>query len=331
MSRARYYAFRTAQTVVMLWLALTLLFFLFRLMPGDYTSQMLFHGASPEQVEQFREDWGLNDPLYVQYFNFAVNLLQGDAGTSIQYRIPVWEFVNMRIFNTFILVAPGITVAYIIGSIYGLIAGMNRGSVIEKYGIVPIIFLGAFPSFVTAIFLVVIFSGWLGWFPSGGLMDHATRDAYRDAGWWRPYLTTNFLMHYTLPFTAVLCRYLLLPSLVMRNSVVEVQGQGFSFYNRVTGIPMIRRFRHIAKHASLPVITLYPVSMTQAIGGLVLIEVVFNWPGIGHALVEGVLARDIPVVQFVFFLIAAFIIIANFVVDIIYGIIDPRISIDDSG
>lgn len=329
MSKVRYYAFRTLQTVFMLWLALTLLFFLFRMMPGDFTSRMLFNGASPEQVEQFREQWGLNDPLYVQYWRYLINLLQGDAGTSIQYRIPVWEYVKMKIFHTFILVAPGVTVTYIIGSVYGVVAGMNRGSLLEKYGLVPIIFLGAFPSFVTAIFLVVIFAGWLGWFPSGGLIDHATRNTYRGASWWRPYFTTNFLMHYTLPFTAVVFRYLLVPSLVMRNSVVEVQGQGFSFYNRITGLPKFNQFRHIAKHASLPVITLYPVSLTQAIGGLVLIEVVFNWPGIGNALVQGVLSRDIPVVQFVFFLIAAFIIIANFVVDIIYGVIDPRISLGE--
>ncbi len=328
MSRARYYAFRTLQTVLMLWIAATLLFFLFRAMPGDFTDQMLFAGADPEVVEQFREDWGLNDPLYVQYWRYITNLATGDAGMSLEYRVPVWEYVKMRLFNSFILIAPGITAAYIIGSIYGLIAGMNRGSLVEKYGIVPIIFLGAFPSFVTAIFLIVIFASWLGWFPTGGIITADTRRLFADAPWWRRYLTGDFLWHAVLPFTAVICRYLFLPSLIMRTSVFEVQGQGFTFYNRITGLPKFNRFRHIAKHASLPVITLYPVSMTRAIGGLVLIEIVFNWPGIGAALVDGVLARDYPVVQFVFFLIAAFIIIANFVVDIVYGIIDPRISVE---
>lgn len=328
MSRIRYYAFRTIQTIVMLWLAATLLFFLFRAMPGDFTDQMLFAGADPEVVEQFREDWGLNDPLYVQYWRYITNLAVGNAGESLQYRVPVWEYVKMRLFNSFILIAPGITAAYILGSIYGLIAGMNRGSLTEKYGIVPIIFLGAFPSFVTAIFLIVIFASWLGWFPTGGIITAETRRAFADAPWWRRYLTGDFFYHAALPFVAVICRYLFLPSLIMRTSVFEVQGQGFTFYNRITGLPKFNRFRHIAKHASLPVITLYPVSMTRAIGGLVLIEIVFNWPGIGAALVDGVLGRDYPVVQFVFFLIAAFIIIANFVVDIIYGIIDPRISVE---
>ncbi len=328
MGRVRYYAMRTLQTIFMLWLAATLLFLLFRAMPGDFTDQMLFAGADPEVVEQFREDWGLNDPLYVQYYRYITNLAVGNAGMSLEYRTPVIDYIRMRLFNSLILIAPGITFAYILGSLYGLVAGMNRGSLIEKYGIVPIIFLGAFPSFVTAIFLIVIFASWLGWFPTGGIITADTRRLLAEAPWWRRYLTGDFLWHATLPFTAVVCRYLFLPSLIMRTSVFEVSGQGFTFYNRITGLPKVKRFRHIAKHASLPVITLYPVSMTRAIGGLVLIEIVFNWPGIGAALVDGVLARDYPVVQFVFFLIAAFIIIANFAVDIIYGIIDPRISVE---
>lgn len=328
MSRVRYYTFRTIQTVFMLWLALTLLFFLFRLMPGDFTDQMLFAGASPEVVEQFKEEWGLNDPLYVQYWRYLLNMLQGNAGESLEFRRPVVDYVRMRIFNSFILVAPGITFAYLLGSAYGLLAGMSRGSILEKYGIVPLIFVGAFPSFVTAIFLIVIFSSWLGWFPTGGLVSAETRRLYTDAPWYGRYLTLDFLHHFVLPFTAVVFRYLFLPSLIMRTSVFEVQGQGFTFYNRITGLPTVKRFKHIAKHASLPVITLYPVSMTRAIGGLVLIEIVFNWPGIGSALVNGISGRDFPVVQFVFFLIAAFIILANYLVDIIYGIIDPRISVE---
>jgi len=115
----------------------------------------------------------------------------------------------------------------------------------------------------------------------------------------------------------------------MRTSVVEILGQDFAYFQRATGLPKINRMKHLAKHASLPVITLYPVSMTRAIGGLVLLETVFNWPGIGLALIEAVLDRDIPVVQFVFFLVAAFVVFGNFVVDIVYGYIDPRISIDE--
>jgi peptide/nickel transport system permease protein len=110
---------------------------------------------------------------------------------------------------------------------------------------------------------------------------------------------------------------------------VEVQGQAFSYFQRLTGLPKSMLLRNIAKHSSLPVITLYPVSMTRAIGGLVLIEIVFNWPGIGYSLVQAVLGRDYPVLMFVFFLIAVFIIISNYLIDVLYGVIDPRVSVGE--
>jgi peptide/nickel transport system permease protein len=135
-------------------------------------------------------------------------------------------------------------------------------------------------------------------------------------------------MHAALPFTAIVLRYLYLPSLITRTSVVEVSDQAFHFYHRITGKPRLTRMKHLAKHASLPVITIFPISMARAIGGLVLIEIVFNWNGMGFLLVQSVFGRDYPVIQFVFFLIAAFVIISNFLVDIAYGIVDPRVSVE---
>jgi peptide/nickel transport system permease protein len=296
-------------------------------MPGDYTNLMLLAGASPETIAQFKETWGLNDPIYVQYWRFITNLVTLDAGTSIQFRIPVWDYVQMKIFNTLILVGPAITVAYIIGTIFGTIAGANRGSKLEKYGLLPAVFVGTFPSFFIAIVLVIVFAGWLNWFPTSG-MTSATFGRTPDAAWWRPYLTKNFLRHYTLPFTAIILRYTYLPSLIVRTNVIEVMGQDFINYHRITGMPQGKIFRNIGRHAILPVVTLYPISLARAISGLVLIEVVFNWPGIGFALVQAVLSRDLPVIQFVFAVIAVFIILANFFIDLLYGVIDPRISVE---
>jgi len=325
MSRVRYVLIRTVQTVFLIWLVLTFIFVLFRLMPGSFTDRMLAQGASPESVAAFEAKWGLNDPMHIQYVNYIANFLQFDMGTSLQFQIPVIEHVRMKIFNSFILMAPAITLAYLVGSSFGTITGRMRGSVIERYGIIPIVILGSFPAFFTAIVLVIIFAGGLDLFPTSGMITAET--AGIQGAWWRPYLTSDFAMHYILPFTAVFLRYLYLPTLIMRTSVVEVIGQDFLFYHRMTGISKAKEWLHTTKHASLPVITLYPISMTRAIGGLVLIEVVFNWPGMGFALIEGVLSRDFPVVQFVFFLVAAFVIIANFVIDLVYGFIDPRVSV----
>lgn len=311
----------------LLWAMLTLLFVFFRLMPGDYTDIMLAQGASASAVANFEANWGLNDPLYVQYWRYLTNFVTLDAGTSLQFRVPVVEYVRMKLFNSIVLIAPAITVAYLLGSALGTLAGTKRGSLTEKFGIVPVIFVGAFPAFFISIVLVIVFAGWFDLFPTGGMTTTGTTDA-TDV-WWARYWSFDFAHHYVLPFVAVVLRYLYLPTLIMRTSVVEVLGQDFSYYYRMTGIPKMKRRVHIARHASLPVITLYPVSMTRAIGGLVLIETVFNWPGIGYTLIQAVLARDFPVVQFVFFLVAAFVIVSNFAVDIIYGMIDPRVSVDD--
>ncbi|WP_049983529.1 ABC transporter permease [Halorubrum sp. BV1] len=325
-SMKRYVAVRSIQTVFTLWLVLTALFVMFRSMPGDFTAQMAVAGANEEALAALRAKWGLDQPLYIQYWQYITNLAQGNLGESPVYRIPVWEFVKMRIFNTFILVAPAMTFTYILGALIGTIAGSKRGSRLEKFGLIPVIGAGSFPAFFISIVLIVVFASWLNIFPTSGMLSAGGSDA---ATWWGPYVTPDFGIHYILPFVAVVCRYLFIPSLIMRTSVVEVMDQDYTEYHRLTGLPIRKRLSHIAKHASLPVITIYPVSLARALGGLVLIETVFNWPGIGFTLVEAVLGRDYPTVQFVFFLVAAFVIISNFLIDLLYGVIDPRIRVED--
>lgn len=326
-SLKRYIFARTIQTLFTLFLVLSALFLLFRLMPGDFTAQMAVAGADEEVLAKIRDKWGLNEPLHVQYWTFLKNYAMLNLGESPVYRVDVWEFTKNRIFNTFILVAPAITFTYILGALIGTITGSRRGSNIEKLGIVPVIAAGSFPSFFISIVLVVVFAGWLNFFPTSGMVSPATAEAAET--WWHQYLSFDFAHHYVLPFVAIVLRYLFIPSLIMRTSVVEVMDADHTEFHRLTGLPLVKQLRHIAKHASLPLITVYPASMTRALGGLVLVETVFNWPGIGFTLVESVLARDYPVVQFVFFIVAAFVILSNFVVDLLYGVIDPRIRIEE--
>lgn len=332
MSRKRYFISRILQTIFLLWLAITFLFFMFRLMPGDFSGVMMAQGASEEAIQAFEERWRLNDPLYIQYITYMGNFIQGDLGTSMQFNVPVWEYVRIRIFNTLILVAPAITTGYILGGILGGIIGNARGSRLERFGVVGAILVSAFPGWFTAILLIIIFSGWFGLFPPGGVATTETITHYYSGGdtaWWGLYLTGDFLHHYALPFVTVTMAYSFVPTLTMRTSVIEVSGQDFMFYHRISGVDYRGRLRRLIRHASLPVVTLYPVSITQAISGLVIIETVFNWPGIGVALVQAVITRDFPVLMFVFFVAAAFVIIANLIVDFAYGIIDPRVTLGE--
>jgi len=329
MNRIYYVLKRIVQSIFLLWLTLSVLWIGFRMLPGTYTDLLLLGGSSPETVAAIEAQWGLNDPMYVQYIRFLTNYLTLDAGTSFQFRRPVADLVLPRVFNSFILVAPAITLSYILGGVIGAVLGNARGSKLERRGLVPIILFGSVPSFFLAIVAIIIFSGHLDLVPSSGMLSFETTRKFADAAWWRPYFTQDFLKRYVLPFSVILIRYLYLPVMLMRTSIVEVKDQGSFFYHRITGLPYTKRLRHLIKHASLPIITMYPVSMTRALGGLVLVEFVFNWPGIGFTLVKSIFARDYPVVTFIFFLIALFIILANFTIDLLYGYIDPRVSISE--
>jgi len=317
---------RTLRTVFVLWVILTFLFFFFRLMPGDYTTLMLNQGASEEAVAQLREKWGLDDPLYVQYYRYVTNLVLLDAGTSLQNRIPVWEYVKPRMFNTLVLALPGLTASYVIGGVIGSFVGDMRGSRTERAVVTVVTLIGSFPGFFTAILAIMLLSVWIPIFPTSGMVSTQTSVQYV---WWRRYLTSDFLYHWTLPMSVVALRYMFGPTLIMRTSYVEVTGQDVAYYQKISGLPYVDRVRHLGRHAILPLITLYPISIVQAVSGLVLIELVFNWPGLGLTIVEGIRARDFPVIQFVFFIVAAIVVIANFAVDIVYGIIDPRIAVGE--
>ena len=327
MTTVKYIVKRTLQTVALLWLLLTAIFVLFRLMPGNYVDLISAQGAPPSVIEGTRERLGLGKPIHDQYLIYLRNFLQLELGSSLFYGVPVWEYVSSKIFNSFILIAPAITGAYILGSVFGAYIGWARDSLIERWGIVPLVMMGALPTFFIGILLILVFAVWLNIFPTSGMITPETLSKYDS--WWRPYVTIDFLKHAILPFFAIMLHYMYSPALIMRTSAVEVANKNFLEFHRRTGIGKYKTLRHLGKHASLPVITVFPVSMAQAVGGLVLVETVFNWPGIGYALVQAVFHRDYPILQFVFFLVAAFVVIGNFVVDIVYSLIDPRVTIGD--
>ncbi len=327
MSRVRYYIKRTIITAGLIFLTITALFFMFRLMPGSFTDQLAQFGASQDSIDALEERWGLNDPLHVQYITFLQNLVQGDLGTSFRLGEPVAPLVGSRILNSFILVAPAIVAGYIVGSIIGAHMGIHKGELSDRFGSIGLIVIGTLPEFVLGIILLAVFSSILGIFPSGGMISSSFRNEYPGAGLLTMMQTGDFWLHYTLPFLTIALRYTFSPSLIMRTSIIEVAGQGFTYYNRMKGLPKNNRFKHLARHASLPVITGFPASMTRALGGVVIVELVFNWPGIGSLLIDSVLAQDYPVIQAVFILIAIWVILGNYLVDIIYTVIDPRVSL----
>jgi peptide/nickel transport system permease protein len=226
--------------------------------------------------------------------------------------------------NTIVLAVPAITMAYIIGAILGSIAGDQRGSPLERVVVTVVTFAGSIPSFFTGIVAIIIFGVWLNLFPTGGMLEPGS-----TASGLSRFVSVDFLRHYILPFSATVFYVTMGPTLIMRTSYTEVTGQDFAYFQKVSGLPYYNRVKHLSRHAILPLVTLYPISLVNSISALVLVEMVFNWPGLGFALVQAINARNFPIVQFVFFTIAALVIIANFLVDLFYGVVDPRISIGD--
>lgn len=328
MSRLRYFVKRTLVTVVLIFLVASGLFVFFRAMPGNYTALLVQQGMGPEQVAVLEEKWGLNEPLYVQYVSYLRNLLTADVGESFRFGQDVWGLVKPRIINSFILVAPAITATYIIGTVLGAVIGKRRGGPLEKSSIIGVSIFHSVPEFFIGILLIAAFSQTLNVFPTSGMLSTQTSILMQDEPIWELFFLKEFWMHYALPFTTITLYFMQYPTLIMRNSVVEVSGQDFLHYHRLKGLPQLALLRKLIRHASLPVITLYPISLATAISGLVLVEIVFNWPGIGRLLVDSVLARDFPVIQFVFLVAAIWIILGNFIVDLLYGVIDPRVSVE---
>lgn len=326
MSKITFYARRTVISVFLIFGIASFLFIAFRLMPGDYAVMMAEGGADEQQLEAIRDEWGLNDPLYMQYFDYMANMFTGDVGTSRATREPVVSYVLPRLGNSVILVLPGLLCAFLIGSLYGAWLGNNQESALEGYGIIPPTFLGTMPDFFMGILIIYVLSSTFGLIPAQGMANPETYNQITNH--WELYFTRDFWYHAIGPLLTIILTFLYYPALVMRGSVVEVTGKEFYNYQQLVGLKPSMRFRSMMRHASLPVITILPPVTATSISGLVLIEYVFNWPGIGRLLFDSVLARDVPVIQFVFLLVAIWIVIGNFIIDIAYTVIDPRIGYD---
>ncbi|MBW1736914.1 MAG: ABC transporter permease [Deltaproteobacteria bacterium] len=317
----RYIASRIAQTIITLYAVLTLMWVLFRLVPGDPTAMFLSGRLSPEDVEAIRKLWGLDQPLHVQYFKYMKNLSMGDLGISFSYREPVLKVMLPALFNTLILMIPSILMAIVVGTLMGTNLGWKRGSARERIGVVLSLFVRSFPVFLTGIIVLMIFVHLLGWFPLGGMR---TIGAF-GLSWWERFLDVSH--HLALPFGVAFLYYVGDVVVISRTSMLEMIGEEFLQFAKARGLSDKKVKKIAMRNAIIPVITYSTILIGFAFGGQVLLEVVFAWPGVGRLMVNSVQIHDYPVAQAAFFLMATAVIIANLLVDFSYGYLDPRISI----
>jgi len=317
------FALRFAQTLLVLWAVMTLLFFLFRLMPGDPTLAYIDTTFTAEQQEELRRQFGLDRSLLEQYVIYFGNILQGEFGTSFRIKRPVFDIIFDVLPNTLALTVLSITIAYAFGMLVGAWLVWKRGSVAEGIGIPVVLTLRAAPEFWLGMVLLAVFAFHLGWFPSGG----ANSAGATFGSTFERLVSADFLHHLILPALTLALYLQGLPLLLMRSTMLDVLQEDYVMMARMKGLPEWRiLLLHAARNALLPVVTAFALGLGASVGGNVVVETVFSWPGLGRVLVDAVASSDYPLAQGAFMFIALILILMNFVADLLYSVLDPRVS-----
>ena len=319
----RFIAQRLVHSVFVLWAVVTILFLMFRLMPGDPLAVYISETLTEEAQNAIREQFGLDLPLWRQYLIYLANLARGELGVSFHIRQPVMTIILSVLPNTLALTFTGLVIAYAFGIVAGAFLAWKRGTWIEGTAIPVALATRAAPEFWVGMVLLAIFSFNLGWFPAGGAN---VAGSFHSSPLDRM-LSLDFLHHLALPALTLALYLQGLPLLLMRSTMLEVMHEDFVTMARMKGFPERRIvLNHAARNALLPVVTAFTLSLGQLIGGNVVVELVFSWPGLGRILVNAVLSKDYPLAQGAFFLVAFALVAMNFVADVLYAALDPRIA-----
>jgi peptide/nickel transport system permease protein len=312
---------RLLQLVPVLLGIASLNFFLVHLAPGDAADIIAGqsgHGT-PEQVAALRHDFGLDLPLWQQFFVFIGRLLRFDLGTSSVQQVPVIDLILSRLPATLLLMVTAITLAIGLGVILGVAAARKRGTWVDHVIAVGALVFYAVPVFWLGLMLIVLFSIVLGVLPSGGMSDIGKS----GSGFAH---VVDVLRHLVLPAVTMALFYLALYTRVMRTSMLEVLSLEYIVAARAKGLREAAiAWRHAVPNAILPVVTLAGIQFGHLLGGSILIETVFGWPGLGRLVFDALLQRDTNVLLGILFVSSVVVVLANLLVDLLYGFLDPRI------
>jgi len=314
---------RILYTLLTLFGVATILFFIFRIMPGDPTAQVISPALDPVAQARLKEAYGLDKPLLVQYFLYLKNLAVFDWGRSFTSSQPVIDIMAYRFWNTIFLMGAAMCFVLVAGTSLGMVMAWRRGGPLDTGGTVMALVFQSAPPFVTGLLLLMVLSYRMDLFPTGG-MHAAGVSIGKGLG---VFLSVDFLHHLVLPTITVALYYLATPMLIMRDSMLEVMGSDFIELAKAKGLaPHVVMIKHAARNALMAVVTVSSLMVGFAIGGQVLVETVFSWPGMGQLMVEAAQSHDYPVAQATFLVLAAIVIFLNLLADISYCYLDPRIK-----
>jgi len=314
---------RTWHALLTLFVMVSVMFFMFRMLPGDPTATVISPALYPKAQAALKAQFGLDRPLHEQYFIYLRNLLVFDFGISFHTLRPVAGEIGNRLINTLLLILPSMIVAYAIGAIVGAIVAWKRGSKLEGFLVLLATALQSTPVFWLGMLAILFFSIRLDLFPVGHIVSPGK---FPEANL-QMYLSLDFLHHLALPFLVNVAYQFCFPFLLMRSTMLSTIGEDYIELARMKGVPEKRiLYHHAMRNSMLPLATTLPMILGWAVAGSVVIETVFSWPGLGLLMVEAVGRSDYPVVQAAFLLIAVLTVGGTLLADLMYGILDPRIS-----
>jgi peptide/nickel transport system permease protein len=317
-----YVARKLLQAFATIILIVLLNFVLFRMMPGSPERAVHNPHTTAALQAQLRARWGLDKPLVPdQLVAFMGSTLTGDLGYSILYRgSPVTDVVGEAIGPTLLLVGIGEVIAIAVGLALGAVSGWRRGGLTDRLGNGASLVLYSMPYFVIGMPLIIVFAAGLHLFPTGGMQTAGAPSTDPIAQ------VLDIAWHAVLPLAAVSLGLIGQYSILMRSAILETRSEDFVTTARAKGLTDGRILRsHAFPNALLPMVTLIAINLGYVIAGAITAEIVFNWPGLGTLTVAALSARDYPLLQGIFLLISVSVVLGNFLADLVYGALDPRV------
>lgn len=312
----KYVIKRLLSLIPVLFIVSIVIFMLIHLVPGDPAAIMLGEQATPAQIEALRETLGLNEPLVLQYIHWVKDIFRGDLGTSLFMDGTMLEIIGTHMVPTLQQTVVAILFATLVGVPLGMIAAIKRGraadQLISTFSIIGV----SMPSFLMGLGLVLLFSVKLGWLPSSGYKEIATY------GW------LTHIRYMILPGIALGFIELGLIIRMTRSSMLEIMGSDYMRMAKAKGVSRFRLFaKHAMKNALVGIITVVGLAFISCLGGAAVTETIFNIPGIGKLTLNSVMRRDYEVVQAVVLVVSLLNVLCTLVLDLIYGLIDPRVRL----
>jgi ABC-type dipeptide/oligopeptide/nickel transport system permease component len=306
--------------LVTIFVAITINFFLFRVLPGTAVTDLSrVPHATPQLRHALNVEFGLDKPKWQQYLIYLKNLVHGNMGVSFTYQQPVSHLLLQDLRNTIPMVTVGTVAAIVIGVITGVLSAWRRGSAPDHVSTNAAIIFYAFPTQWLGLMMLIIFAGTL---PAGGMSNPFV---FGVEPFWQH--LADIAQHMILPAATLTLTAYGSYTLIVRSSMLETLGEDYVLTARAKGLPPRRVVRrHAFRNAMLPLLTLVALDLGFIVGGAVLIEVIFSWPGIGLAMYEAIGQRDYPMLQGGFLILTVSVIFLNFAADLLYFRLDPRIS-----